>query len=74
MVGPLNKKVQLVQVQKDQYLQEARQDISARRAMHNARIQAYDQEIKPLKRKAWRASVADNFNKIGSRMGKMGPM
>jgi len=73
-MGPLNQKLHSAQSQKDQYLAEARKDITARRAMHNAQLQAYDQEIKPLKRKVWHASIADNFSKIGERVGKMGPM
>ena len=73
-MGPLNQKLHSAQGEKDQYLAEARKDIATRKAMHNAQLQAYDQEIKPLKKKAWRASIVDNFNKIGARMGKMGPM
>ena len=73
-MGPLNQKISLLEGQKNQYLQQARQDINSRRAMHNSQIQQYDQEIKPLKHKAWVASVKDNFRIIGQRMGKMGPM
>lgn len=73
MVGPLTHKIGLLQEEKNQYLQEARKDIELRRAAHNSQLQAYDQEIKPLKRKAWFASMKQNFANISQHIGKMGP-
>jgi hypothetical protein len=73
MVGPLTHKIGILQEEKNQYLAEARKDIATRRAMHNSQLQAYDQEIKPLKRKAWVASMKQNFANISQRVGRMGP-
>ena len=74
MVGPLTNKIRNLEGQKDQYMQEARKDIHARRAMHNSQLQSYDLDIKPLKRKARVESIKQNLDVIGARVGKMGPM
>ena len=74
MVGPLTQKIRSLESEKGEYLQAARKDIATRRAMHNAQIQAYDQEIKPIKRKARITSIRENFAAMGSKVGKMGPM
>ena len=74
MVGPINSKINLLSGEKQQYMEQARKDVATRRAMHNAQLQAYDQEIKPLKRQALIASLKQNFSEIGQKVGKMGPV
>ncbi|KKL96192.1 hypothetical protein LCGC14_1846940 [marine sediment metagenome] len=74
MVGPLTHKIRNLEGQRDQYMQEARKDIQSRRAMHNSQLQSYEQDIKPLKRKARMESIQQNLASIGARVGKMGPM
>ncbi len=74
MVGPITQKIRLLEGQKESYLQHARSDVAARRATHNAQLEQYDQEIKPLKGKARMASIRENLDTIGRRVGKMGPM
>ena len=74
MSGPLTNKINILQQERNQYLQQARKDVATRRAMHNAELQSYDQEIKPLKRKVWTASMKQKFAAFGQNVGRMGPM
>ena len=73
-MGPLTRKITTLQQEKDSYMQQARSDIESRRAAHNAQLQNYDREIKPLKRQAWTKSMRMKFQEFGQSVGKMGPM
>ena len=72
-IGPLNRRISAIDNDRRNYHQQAKQDIEARRAMHNSQLKTYEQESKSLKRKAWAASMKENLSKIGQSVGKMGP-
>jgi len=55
------------------YLQQAKRDIETRRALHNAQLNQYNQEIKPLKRQQSLNNFKQVLSNIGRVAGKMGP-
>lgn len=59
--------------QRSAYLVQAKQDVESRRAVHNAQLKSYDQQIKPLKRKQTFQKFSQAFANFGQRVGKMGP-
>lgn len=62
-----------LQLQREQYIRSARNDVEARRAMHNQNLKTYDQEIKPLKRKQFFSNLKQGFSNFGNAVSHMGP-
>lgn len=69
----LSQKINLLEQQRNEYLSEARKDVATKRAMHNAQLNSYNEEIKPLKRKQFFANMQQGFTNFAKSVGKMGP-